>query len=280
MFFMLVKVPHLKPGFFTWLLGLISICLLALPIQSAALESGEHRAVNTYEIEIPAILPPATPKANTNLTAAETQNLLIQQAFKALVLKQSGSSKSLETAAIKKAVSTVDNYVEQFSYVQRGEERRLKVRFDAIAMNDLFKEARVSPLENRPLVLLWWVVGDQQHSEWVKKETEQELTNLLEKLAQDRNLPLFFPLFDLTDTAAVTEQMVINKEMEALSLAAKRYAPQMIWIGHLNKQPSGWHGQWTLVNANANANINVIANANAEPAALSSNKTWDLSPPI
>lgn len=194
-----------------------------------------------YEARIPAPAPVDGPDDHTKL---------IQEAFKNMLVHASGSEKILTHTTVVKALTEVDNYVEQFGFqMNANQERVLRVRFDEGLCRALLKNAgqKVLSEAKRPPVVLWLTMQQDNAIQWVSRETQNELSHQLEALADKRGLTLVYPLLDLTDTALISEQQVWAEDLNALQAASKRYNADNILIGKLSKQPSGWYAQWTYV---------------------------------
>jgi hypothetical protein len=179
----------------------------------------------------------------------DDQPKLLQQAFKDMLIRLSGSEKIINHATVVKALSEVDNYVKQFSFqINDKQERMLSVRFDDFQCRELMKHAGQPILgAKRPPVVLWLAMQKDNVTQWVSVDMQNELSQELANLADKRGLTLVYPLLDLTDTSLVTEQQVWNEDITALQAASKRYNANHLLIGKLNKQPSGWYAQWTYV---------------------------------
>lgn len=194
-----------------------------------------------YEAKIPAPAPVDGPDDNSKL---------IQEAFKTMLVRASGSEKILTHATVVKALTEVDNYVTQFGFqMNANQERVLHVRFDEGLCRTLLTNAGQPVLSGakRPPVVLWLTMQQDNAIQWVSRETQKELSHQLEALADKRGLSLVYPLLDLTDTALISEQQVWAEDLNALQAASKRYNADNILIGKLSKQPSGWYAQWTYV---------------------------------
>lgn len=179
----------------------------------------------------------------------DDQPKLLQEAFKDVLVRASGSEKILNHVNVLKALSEVDNYVSQFGFQMNvNRERVFRVRFDETLCRELLKNAGLPQISaKRPPVVLWLVMQQDNVTQWVSRETQNELSHQLETLADKRGLTLVYPLLDLEDTAIVSEREVWAEDLNALQQASKRYNADNILIGKLSKQQSGWYAQWTYV---------------------------------
>jgi len=217
---------------------IISLFATVAVVRSVEAAPAAKDANNLYEIKIAAPEQEATP-----------QPQLIQQAFKDILVRLSGSEKILNDPRVTKAISEVDNYVSLFGYqIAADQQRVFRVRFDDVLMNQLIESTGQPILDKkRPNVVVWLTTKQNDVTEWVGGESQNELSLELESMAKKRGLSLVLPLLDLTDTALVTEQKVWNEEFKAIETASKRYNAEQILIGRLSKQASGWYGQWTYL---------------------------------
>lgn len=249
--------------FSNWLMfGVLFIFLLTISTP-LPLSAGEVKAL--YEVELPA----------SETTGPQDQAKLIGQAFQEVLVRASGSEKILSQKPIVNVLNTADKYVTQFSYHQRSAtERVIKVFFNETLLAELFNTAKL-PLwkKNRPLTLAWLVMDREKNLQWVGKESESQLSLELEKILKRRGAPLVFPLFDLTDTSQVSEQDVLQEGIPIIQQASKRYNADVILLGHVSQQPTGWQGHWTLLNNhdntkvtwdNTQAELNALLNDSAE----------------
>lgn len=212
--------------------GLFFLMLAMLPQQSIA-------APNTlYEATIPApVLGPAQP-------------MLLQEALRTVLVQLSGSEKTLTLPAVQKATESPESYIKRYSYKEDQEKKRfLQVKFDEVAINELLQKINI-PILARPksATTVWMVIAhDQDNPHWVSEDSEAELFHQINTQAKQRALSLMFPLLDLADTEAVSEQVVWTDNFSGLQTASKRYHSEAIWVAKMSKQPSGWYGQWTLL---------------------------------
>lgn len=195
---------------------------------------------------------PSNPLYETQVLATgfepQDQPKLIQQAFKDLLIKLSGSAEALNRPAIQKALAEPDKYVSQFSYQESATQQRfLRVRFDETLVNQLISttgQAVLSGYKQQPSSIVVWLVTQQEgHTQWAEEGLRQQW----QTLAANRNLPLVFPLLDLTDMSLVSEQGTWSEDLSSLRMASKRYNADQLVIGKLTRQPTGWHAQWILL---------------------------------
>jgi hypothetical protein len=115
----------------------------------------------------------------------------------------------------------------------------------------------------RPLTLLWIAVDDgvggrallgANDTPQLGTETNPAMTELLGELrteltavADERGLPVQFPLLDLEDLNAVTFADVWGGFEDRIAAASQRYRPDAILIGRVHPSLGGNEVQWLLV---------------------------------
>lgn len=197
------------------------------------------------------------------------QAQLLKEAFQTELVRISGSHQFLNDnkSVITNALKDVDSYVKQFSYHQRSaSEKTIKVIFNENRINALLNSAKQPVWEkNRPLTLVWLEGVD----------SEPLIASDMEKLFNQRGIPFVFPLFDITDTNAVSEKDLLEDNTESLVEAAKRYNPDVILFGHMNQENGVWQARWRIINNgektawdNTGSELNVVLNQAADALAL------------
>lgn len=207
-------------------------------------------AGNLFGLEIKTVFDIEVPVTQGAPNTKAEQTELIKLAFKNMLVKASGSEKILNTQTVTSALPLVEDYIKQFSYQQPASgARMLQVKFNENKVSNLIESSGYKLLKgNRPAVLLWLVVTENNTTQWVGGEFNQNIVNTLYVNANRYGIPILFPMFDLTDSAIVSEKNVLNGNLEKLQAASKRYNSDVLLIGKLSKQPSGWYAEWDLIN--------------------------------
>lgn len=215
--------------------------------------------VQLYQVELP----------TQNQTGNFDQSQLLKEAFQTVLVRISGSRQFLEDNenAITNALKDIDSYIKQFSYHQRSaSEKTIKVIFNENRINALLNSTKQSVWEkHRPLTLVWLEGADSEHM----------IASDIEKLFNQRAIPFVFPLFDLTDTTAVSDQDLLGDNTEFLEKAAKRYNPDVILLGRVSQENGVWQAHWRIINNgektawnNAGSELNVVLNQAADALSL------------
>ncbi len=189
---------------------------------------------------------PVADQSDASLTGAA------RQALEEVLIKVTGTSDVLNSAAIAPVVKEARAHVQQYAYARRGpsgEELQVRFEFDPAWVNSQVIEAGI-PLwtANRPGVLLWLVLEDGQGRHFVNSETSPEKVAQVREAFKRRGVPVQLPLFDLSDSAAISPDDVWRLDETALRAASSRYGVQHIMSGRVVSLESGnFAGDWSYL---------------------------------
>ncbi|MEM9257369.1 MAG: DUF2066 domain-containing protein [Pseudomonadota bacterium] len=175
-----------------------------------------------------------------------------QVALAEVLVKVSGSSQVLQSETIRAALSGARDQVQQYGYVDTEDpDAALAARFeydDSYVRNLLMQAGAPLWTANRPRVLAWVVVQDDDGVAFLNVDTHAELLAELTAAFERRGVPLQLPLFDLQDARALSAQDVWQGDLAALEAASERYNVQHIVSGKLALATSGSAvGDWSYV---------------------------------
>jgi len=178
-----------------------------------------------------------------------------------LVLTRVSGRRDIEALAeVGQALNNAMRYVQQFNYrvldlemielSETGEEykQELRIRFDDRAINTVLLDAGL-PIwgRGRPSLLVWLAVEDARERYLLGGDTQQPLRDMLESQAQQRGVPLLFPLLDLEDQTSLKFADVWGDFQDDIQAASQRYQAEGILVGRLYRQTeSEWRARWTL----------------------------------
>jgi uncharacterized protein len=191
--------------------------------------------------------------------SSETLTAAAREALADVLVKVSGSRELLQSPAIVSALNDARSHVQQYSYVRRTPPATglaLRCEFDAPFITSLVKRAG-APLwtANRPTVLAWVMVEDEQGRHFISKDSApEEMQVLLEEFSR-RGVPVQLPLFDLADTTAVNPDDAWNLDTSVMQAASARYNVQDILIGRLASASEGQSvGEWSYLHDDQHSN--------------------------
>ncbi|APS43259.1 hypothetical protein AVI51_06750 [Piscirickettsia salmonis] len=109
------------------------------------------------------------------------------------------------------------------------------------------KEQNIAFWSNyRPLTLVWLSI-DNDMQKLIVGDTDQLITQILNKTAKQYGIPLQFPKADVRDLEQVSANDIWNFNTTALKKASKRYRPDIILAGRIFPTTTGWEASWHLI---------------------------------
>jgi hypothetical protein len=201
---------------------------------------------------------PVANQSSDALTAAAREALAV------VLVKVSGSEDLLRNPAIVAALNDARNNVQQYAYV-RGEPPAapllLHFEFDGAFVTNLVRRSG-APLwtANRPTVLAWVVVEDEQGRHFVNRDSAPLQAQMLVEAFSRRGVPVQLPVFDLVDTAAVSTEDAWRLDASVLQAASARYHPQDIVAARVAGPGEGaLVGDWSFLHKEEQVNRAVSA---------------------
>lgn len=174
--------------------------------------------------------------------AAASRNAMAE-----VLVKVSGSSAVLKNPAITEALAQSRSHVQQYKFVKSGDGLQAHFEFDATYITELVTGAG-APLwtANRPAVLAWVVLEDERGRYFLNWDSAPEQAQQLMDAFSRRGVPLQLPLFDLSDTAAISDAAAWRLDRSVISDASVRYGMQNVLAGRLAVASGGkWLGDWS-----------------------------------
>jgi hypothetical protein len=166
------------------------------------------------------------------------------------VLKRVVRTGDLASAGVRSLLANPENFVLQFEYIGGAVEGRpiiLRVDFDANRIRDMLRKRGIEVWgSERPEILAWISIEDNQQSQIFSSELMPELDHTLRQLAEENGLPVTVPLGDLTDRQSLTPGDIAIGNWERIRQASIRYETQVILTGRLTRKPEGFEADWRL----------------------------------
>lgn len=204
---------------------------------------------------------PGVPAANPELFDAEVvvpnqtagvRTRAMGEALAEVLVRVAGQEAVLQTAAAKQMLKRPDPLVQQYRYFNEPDSEppqlKLWVRFDGNAIRtSLQQEGQAFWGGERPDTLVWLAVEDRGRRYVVAADDGTDVQQQIASAARQRGLPIVFPLMDLEDQSKVRFSDIWGGFFENVTEASRRYNPQAVLIGRLNRSASGgWSSRWHL----------------------------------
>jgi hypothetical protein len=175
-----------------------------------------------------------------------------QEALRTVFIRVSGNVEVLEHPAIAQAIRQARNYTRQFQYERvlnqedNSEQLLAVLEFEPDLVDRQLREAGL-PLwsSNRPTVLVWLVVEDQEGRRFVSAERDAEIIAAIMDNATRRGLALKLPALDLEDMVALSPEDIWQFNVQRMQSAVERYPVDSALFGQIAYLSNGrWLGRW------------------------------------
>ncbi|GAB3478071.1 DUF2066 domain-containing protein [Marinomonas epiphytica] len=176
--------------------------------------------------------------AQITLPSQTSEQRLLQQAFQAaakqVLTKVSGRSQDISGQVLSQASQQAASWVAQHSIIdlsdllQQGDElvpgKQVNVTFYRSSI-DGFLTANGLPIwgEDRPSVLVWLVVEDESGRNLYGANQPSERLNQLAQTVTSYGVPIYAPLLDRVDKAAISSADIWGGFEETIAAASRRY---------------------------------------------------------
>ena len=166
------------------------------------------------------------------------QKMLINQAYKQVLVKVAGNRAILKEQAVVERVSNAQAMVTEFRLINAsdGMSRLAEVRFDPAQIQDILMAAGQEVwVDKRPAMILWLVNADPNSDIIYHLEHYPKLQQLASDIDIQRGISLVIPLLDLEDRNRITAQNIRQLDIEAISKASERYDTPLQLIGKIQE---------------------------------------------
>ena len=198
-----------------------------------------------------------------------------QKGMTQVIKRLSGTSNFADNAFIAAAIRRPDNYYSEYSYSaversgpdnaqtesppdeqetgpyaeQEGESWQwIRFRFEPNLVSKLLRDAGL-PFwgSNRPNVLVWIALGDGSSRQFLSESGMDAFNVELQRQAKLRGLPVYYPLWDLEDTAGLSLAEIWGSFLDRIDAASARYQPDTILTARVQQESSGlWSINWNV----------------------------------
>ncbi len=190
-------------------------------------------------------------------------------ALQKVLVKLTGNRQLKRNKQLANLIRRPSQFVQRFSYLQ--EERRIDdsvviepdlngsespemsrqwlmdVSFERTMINRVLQDAGI-PIwgDSRSELLIWLAVDDGIHRELLN-DTDSQALQSLNDTAEERGIPIFFPLLDLEDQRRVSISEVWGGFAEDVMAASQRYGTSTVLVGRVYQARRDWRARWILV---------------------------------
>ncbi len=189
---------------------------------------------------------------------AAARNRAIRSALEKVLVKVTGNPGIAALKGIGNELDQAAKYVQQYSYrlqsmppgapADAEPQRLLRVIFDAAAVDRMLRQRGLPVWNgNRPSILVWMGLEQKRNRRLLQPDLDNGLTQAITRVAEERGLPVLFPLMDLEDQARLQVADLWGGFESNIRAASERYGPDLILTGRLSRVAKEvWRGRWRL----------------------------------
>ncbi|MDB2387511.1 DUF2066 domain-containing protein [Shewanella sp.] len=171
----------------------------------------------------------------------------IVQAFKNVVLKNTGTQRALTAPEITKQLGNASAMMTQYGYQEIDGKLFIKVSFDHQRVIRLLRQAGLPVWgKQRPLTLLWIVEQTGGERVILNDMSTSAVHNAFDIQSADRGVPLLFPLMDLDDAMLVGVNDIRGQFVDNVAGASLRYQADFFIIGTISFEADRFNYQISL----------------------------------
>ena len=174
-----------------------------------------------------------------------------KEGFKQVLVRVSGSRDVVDSPEIQSLLSSASQFMEQYYYqleeLEDGDKQeRMTMSFSPTQVRRVLSEAGLPVWPtNRPKALLWLVEDSVDNGKQFVTSFDSPVARGLEAAANERGIPLSFPLMDLDDQLALPVDQVWGMDEKAILEASERYKGDTVLVGRYTQTSKGqWWGTW------------------------------------
>lgn len=183
---------------------------------------------------------------------SEMKEQAIKEGFLQVLEKVSGNPDIEENPVIRANLKRAEYYVHEYSYspvTTDSAQYLLQIQFERNDINRLLNKANVAYWgENRPLILIWLAMTDEQdHTTIIINEDPGKIYADIKQESSKYGLPVIFPMMDLDEISHVLPTDITDLSLEVLKKAGGRYAPDAMLVGEIVEGSRGLQSRWHLL---------------------------------
>ena len=209
----------------------------------------------TGAVRVPGLYEAETVVADQSASARQAA---LRACLRLALVKLTGEREVLRNAALAPLLNRPERFVREYRYKEvrtppapgapPATELRLVVRFDEDSLNKSLRDSGVPVWgRERPSMLIWLVVEQDQARRFASSEETPEALALLRGRAQERGIFVMLPLLDLEDSAVLQPRDIWGGFEGPILAASARYEADVVLTGSVESLAEElWNGKWTM----------------------------------
>lgn len=179
---------------------------------------------------------------------------LTPELLRNVLLKIVGDSEALEQGDVSELMQDADRFVQQFHYARinvdddwtQPDQLALTVTFDESSLSDAINQVGLPQWGlQRPDVLIWVAIDDGEQRQVISEMNDaHDVIRYLRQAAQERAMPIFFPVMDLQDQTQLTFNDIWTGDNEAVRSASERYGAAVIAVARVQMRDDTVQVSW------------------------------------
>lgn len=179
---------------------------------------------------------------------------LTPELLRKVLLKIVGDSEALEQADLSALMEDADRFVQQFHYARinvdddwtQPDQLALTLIFDESSLSDVINQTGLPQWGlQRPEVLVWVAIDDGEQRKVVSEMNDiHDVIRHLRQAAQERAMPIFFPVMDLQDQTQLTFTDIWTGDNDAVRNASERYGAAVIATARVQMRDDNVQVSW------------------------------------
>ncbi|QYJ99970.1 DUF2066 domain-containing protein [Shewanella psychrotolerans] len=155
----------------------------------------------------------------------QTKNNALKQAFKNVLVKNSGSQNAFSVPSIAAATNKPTAFIRQYGYQEVDGQLYLNASFDHQKVIKLLRDEQLPVWgKQRPLTLFWLSQETEGERVVVSDESMIETRSHIGDLASERGVPVLLPIMDLDDSMLVSVTDIRGMFADQVAAASARYS--------------------------------------------------------
>ena len=183
----------------------------------------------------------------------------VASALQEVLIKLTGDRAIQDRSDISELLQRPDQFVQHYKFQKKPVIRNdqlvldgqlyLQVAFNADLLDKAMQNYGIPQWGRiRPATLIWLVAQQDSGKSFVGLEDTMGYAAVIGARAQQRGIPLIYPVLDYDDRLIIQEEDIGADSLDPIRQASQRYAPDAVLTGTIMAQETGnWDAQWMML---------------------------------
>ncbi len=170
--------------------------------------------------------------------AVPERNQALQTALGKVIIKNTGSARSLDSGAAKDLLANPEPLLSQYGYVEQNGQLTLKASFEHSRVIALLRQAQLPVWGvQRPLTLFWVAMPGDGDSVLLSDSATSAERRAFSAFSDERGIPVLLPILDLDELMGINPNDVKGMFVDIVSSVSGRY--QADFLALVAIEPAG-----------------------------------------